>query len=150
MGTRAWNFFSALYYKAGGFPWRIPRRETDYQTCFIGIAFLQSPDKKQMHTSIAQVFNERGHGITIQGRDAKVSEADLQPHISPEDVADLVARCIKPVFYTLPKRDVDNQRLTTAKKSLALHFGAVGFRGFLEGPEAWPPRRRGWPARRGL
>ncbi len=93
--TRAWNFFSALYYKAGGFPWRIPRRETDYQTCFIGIAFLQSPDKKQMHTSIAQVFNERGHGITIQGRDAKVSEADLQPHISPEDVADLVARCIK-------------------------------------------------------
>src|SRR5205823_3918681 len=28
--TRAWNFFSALYYKAGGFPWRIPRAETDY------------------------------------------------------------------------------------------------------------------------
>ena len=93
--TRAWNFFSALYYKAGGFPWRIPRLETDYQTCFIGIAFLQSPDKKQMHTSIAQVFNERGHGIAIQGRDAKVSDTDLQPHISPEDVSDLVTRCIK-------------------------------------------------------
>lgn len=93
--TRAWNFFSALYYKAGGFPWRIPRLETDYQTCFIGIAFLQSPDKKQMHTSIAQVFNERGHGIAIKGRDAKVSETDLQPHISPDDVYVLVARCIK-------------------------------------------------------
>lgn len=93
--TRAWNFFSALYYKAGGFPWRIPRLETDYQTCFIGIAFLQSPDKKQMHTSIAQVFNERGHGIAIKGRDAKVSDSDLQPHIAPEDVSDLVTRCIK-------------------------------------------------------
>lgn len=93
--TRAWNFFSALYYKAGGFPWRIPRIETDYQTCFIGIAFLQSPDKKQMHTSIAQVFNERGHGIAIKGRDAKVSESDLQPHIAPDDVNDLVTRCIK-------------------------------------------------------
>ena len=54
--TRAWNFFSALYYKAGGFPWRIPRVETDYQTCFIGIAFLQSPDKTQMHSSVVQVF----------------------------------------------------------------------------------------------
>lgn len=93
--TRAWNFFSALYYKAGGFPWRIPRVETDYQTCFIGIAFVQSPDKKQMHTSIAQVFNERGHGIAIKGRDAKVSEGDFQPHIAPVDVSDLVSRCIK-------------------------------------------------------
>jgi len=31
-------------------------------------------------------------------------------------------RFLKPVFYTLPKRSVDNQRLTTIKKSLALHF----------------------------
>jgi hypothetical protein len=93
--TRAWNFFSALYYKAGGFPWRIPRVETDYQTCFIGIAFLQSPDKTQMHTSVAQVFNERGHGIAIKGREAKVSDGDLQPHIAPDDVSDLVSRCLK-------------------------------------------------------
>lgn len=93
--TRAWNFFSALYYKAGGFPWRIPRAETDYQTCFIGIAFLQSPDKTQMHTSVAQVFNERGHGIAIKGREAKISDGDFQPHIAPDDVNDLVSRCIK-------------------------------------------------------
>jgi hypothetical protein len=93
--TRAWNFFSALYYKAGGFPWRIPRGEADYQTCFIGIAFLQSMDKSQMHTSVAQVFNERGHGIAIRGRSARISDGDLQPHIAPTDVADLVGRCIK-------------------------------------------------------
>jgi len=93
--TRAWNFFSALYYKAGGFPWRIPRIETDYSTCFIGIAFLQNPEKTQMHTSIAQVFNERGHGVAIKGREAKISEGDLQPHIAADDVSDLVTRCIK-------------------------------------------------------
>ena len=93
--TRAWNFFSALYYKAGGFPWRLPRVETQYQTCFIGIAFLQSADRTQMHTSIAQVFNERGHGIAIKGRDAKLSEGDRQPHISPNDVGELIGRCIK-------------------------------------------------------
>ena len=93
--TRAWNFFSALYYKAGGFPWRLPRAETDYNTCFIGIAFLQSPDQSMMHTSIAQVFNERGHGIAIKGREAKISETDNQPHIIPDDVSDLVSRSLK-------------------------------------------------------
>ena len=93
--TRAWNFFSALYYKSGGFPWRIPRVETQYQTCFIGIAFLQSADKTEMHTSIAQVFNERGHGMAIKGRGAKLSEGDRQPHISPDDVGELISRCIK-------------------------------------------------------
>ena len=50
---------------------------------------------KQMNTSIAQVFNERGHGIAIKGRDAKVSESDFQPHIAPDDVNDLISRCIK-------------------------------------------------------
>jgi hypothetical protein len=93
--TRAWNFFSALYYKAGGFPWRLPRFETEYQTCFIGVAFLQSADKTEMHSSIAQVFNERGHGIAIKGRGAKLSEGDRQPHIAPDDVGELVSRCIK-------------------------------------------------------
>lgn len=96
--TRAWNFFSALYYKAGGFPWRIPRAETDYQTCFIGIAFVQSADKQELHTSVAQVFNERGHGIAIKGREAQLSEADRQPHIAASDVSDLVKRCIKAFF----------------------------------------------------
>jgi hypothetical protein len=93
--TRAWNFFSALYYKAGGFPWRIPRAETDYQTCYIGIAFVQSADKQELHASVAQVFNERGHGIAIKGRDAKISETDRQPHMAAPDVQELVARCIK-------------------------------------------------------
>jgi hypothetical protein len=93
--TRAWNFFSALYYKAGGFPWRLPRVETQYQTCFMGVAFLQSADKTEMHSSIAQVFNERGHGIAIKGRGAKLSEGDRQPHIAPDDVGELVSRCIK-------------------------------------------------------
>jgi len=58
---------------------------------------------------------------------------------------------LKPVFYTLPRRGVDNERLTTRKKSLALHFGetAFEFKGFPGEPEAWRPRRPGWPVRRG-
>ena len=41
--TRAWNFATALYYKAGGFPWRTRRLEGDFATCFVGIAFLSLP-----------------------------------------------------------------------------------------------------------
>ena len=56
---------------------------------------MQSADKTEMHSSIAQVFNERGHGIAIKGRGAKLSEGDRQPHIAPDDVGELISRCIK-------------------------------------------------------
>jgi hypothetical protein len=36
--TRAWNFHTALYYKAGGIPWRLIR-DADSETCFIGASF---------------------------------------------------------------------------------------------------------------
>lgn len=43
--TCAWNFFVALYYKAGGFPWRLVREDADYKTCFIGISFYEALDR---------------------------------------------------------------------------------------------------------
>lgn len=127
--TRAWNFFSALYYKAGGFPWRIPRVETQYQTCFIGIAFLQSADKTQMHTSIAQVFNERGHGIAIKGRDATLSEGDRQPHIAPDDVDELIGRCMKAFrdeHKTNPARLVVHKTSNFGEDELTAFQAAIG------------------------
>lgn len=35
--TRAWNFHTALYYKAGGTPWRLVRDSSDLTTCYVGI-----------------------------------------------------------------------------------------------------------------
>ena len=38
--SRAWNLFTALYYKAGGTPWRLPRASTDLATCFVGVSSI--------------------------------------------------------------------------------------------------------------
>ena len=42
--TRAWNIYSALYYKAGGVPWRLPRDNSAYTTCYVGVSFYYSLD----------------------------------------------------------------------------------------------------------
>jgi len=41
--TRAWNFHTALYYKAGGIPWRLQRESSALSTCYIGISFIDPP-----------------------------------------------------------------------------------------------------------
>lgn len=79
--TRAWNFLTALYYKAGGFPWRMIRKESDPDTCFVGISFYRSLDQKKLRTSMAEVFNERGYGVVVRGGNVKISKDDRQPHL---------------------------------------------------------------------
>jgi hypothetical protein len=88
--TRAWNFHTALYYKAGGTPWRLIRSTSDLMTCYVGIGFYKSLDREKTHTSIAQVFNERGEGMVLRGGEATISELDRQPHLSKKDIASLV------------------------------------------------------------
>ncbi len=80
--TRAWNFHTALYYKAGGTPWRLLRRSTDFETCFIGVSFYFTPNRQEAHTSVAQVFNERGEGTILRGSEARKSKEDRQPHLT--------------------------------------------------------------------
>jgi hypothetical protein len=57
---------AALYYKSGGYPWRLPRREDDLATCFLGVSFFQTLDGESLWSSIAQVFNQRGVGMVIR------------------------------------------------------------------------------------
>lgn len=85
--TRAWNLHSALYYKAGGTPWRLPRLSTDLATCFIGISFFRSWDATELHTAVAQVFNERGDGVVVRGGTAQISKLDRKVHLT-EDAAE--------------------------------------------------------------
>jgi hypothetical protein len=88
--TRAWNLHAALYYKSGGYPWRLPRREDDLATCFLGVSFFQTPDGESLWSSIAQVFNQRGVGMVIRGGPAHQSKLDRQPHLSGADSERLV------------------------------------------------------------
>lgn len=80
--TRAWNLHIALYYKAGGTPWRMRRHSSDLATCYVGISFYRASDGQDLHTAVAQVFNERGDGVVVRGGTAQISKTDRQPHLA--------------------------------------------------------------------
>lgn len=88
--TRAWNFHVALYYKAGGTPWRIAKTGEEYTTCYVGISFYWSLDEKSILTSMAQVFDTRGEGVIVRGGPARLDTEDRQPHLAKEDAASLI------------------------------------------------------------
>lgn len=92
--TRAWNFHTALYYKAGGIPWRLLRNPSELSSCYAGVSFYRTLDGDRLLTSVAQVFNERGEGIIVRGAQAKVTKNDRQPHLSEDDAYELITRAI--------------------------------------------------------
>lgn len=92
--TLAWNFFTALYYKAGGVPWRLVRDSSALDTCYVGISFYEARDGETLQTSVAHVFNERGEGIVVRGGPAKISKEDRTPHLDREDAAKLLHRSL--------------------------------------------------------
>ena len=53
--TCAWNLFTALYYKAGGKPWRLVRSHSLPTRCYVGVSFTQSDAGDELLTSVAQV-----------------------------------------------------------------------------------------------
>ena len=83
--TRAWNIHIALYYKAKGVPWRLQRLPSDLTTCHVGVSFYRTLDRESVHTSVAQVFNQRGEGVIVRGGPAQISKEDRTPHLSAED-----------------------------------------------------------------
>lgn len=93
--TRAWNFLTALYYKAGGSPWRLVRDPRELTTCYIGISFFRSLDGQDIYTSTAQVFNERGDGIIVRGGAARYYQEDRQVHLGSEAAAELMQRALE-------------------------------------------------------
>jgi hypothetical protein len=93
--TRAWNFFCALYYKAGGIPWRLARESTDLMTCYMGISFYHDPASETLSTSVAQVFNERGEGMVVRGGPAVLDDQDKTPHLSPQDAERLLTQAVE-------------------------------------------------------
>lgn len=88
--TRAWNIHTAAYYKAGGVPWRLEKPAATITTLFIGVTFFHTPDKSEVHTSIAQVFDELGNGVVVRGGPAASQKSDRQPHLSRSDIETLI------------------------------------------------------------
>ena len=93
--TRAWNIHVALYYKAGGIPWRLLRNPSELQACFVGVSFFRSLEGDRLLTSVAQVFNELGEGIIVKGPATKIDKSDPIPHLSSADAHALLKSAIR-------------------------------------------------------
>lgn len=93
--TRAWNLYTALYYKAGGTPWRLVHTPSEWSACYVGISFYKTLDETRLLTSTAQVFNERGEGVVLRGGTAQISKEDKQIHLSAEDAYNLLKNALQ-------------------------------------------------------
>ena len=123
--TRAWNLHAALYYKAGGVPWRLLRNPADLATCFVGVSFYKSLESDRLLTSVAQVFNERGEGVIVKGAQAQLSKDDRQPHLTEEDAQALLRNAV--AVYRREHRTLP-ARLVVHKTSKVTEGEARGFR----------------------
>lgn len=92
--TLAWNFFTALYYKAGGTPWRMPRATGDFDALYAGVAFYRTPGGDDTATSVAQVYNQRGDGVVVRGGPAARSNEDQQLHLAEDDAYGVVGEAL--------------------------------------------------------
>lgn len=93
--SRAWNLLTALYYKCGGKPWRLARDPRRRTRCYVGVSFTRAGDDAQLHTSVAQVFNELGDGVIVRGALARRSGEDKQPHLERDDAHALLEGALK-------------------------------------------------------
>jgi hypothetical protein len=105
--TIAWNFFTGLYYKASGTPWAMIRKDSAETTCYAGVSFFRSRDRKTIQTSIAQIFNELGKGVILRGEEVVLKKGDLIPHLTGEQAFNLLDKSLKEYYDAVkifPKR----------------------------------------------
>lgn len=83
----AWNLFTGVYFKAGGFPWTpvgIPEG-----TCHLGVTFYRPHgERSAMRTSVAQAFAENGEAFVLRGN--RFEWEGKWPHLPAEEAARLV------------------------------------------------------------
>jgi hypothetical protein len=96
--TRAWNFCTALYYKADGVPWRATTFEKD--TCFVGIGFYvarELKDRLTMRSSVAQAFDYLGQGLVLRGDPFEWDEEEYgrSAHLSQDGARTLMRKTLE-------------------------------------------------------
>jgi argonaute-like protein implicated in RNA metabolism and viral defense len=102
--TRAWNLFGALFYKAGGIPWKLQKPPGSHKTCYVGISFSVREEGGYMHSSLTQVFNDKGEGTILRGGIAHKSTEDFEVHLPKESARKLLADAIKNYAMANDKR----------------------------------------------
>lgn len=93
--TKAWNFCTAVYYKAGPrVPWKLEADEHRPTSCAVGIAFYRSRDRQVLNTSLAQIFDELGNGLILRGTPIDMSRDDRVPHLTANQAYDLLTAAL--------------------------------------------------------
>jgi hypothetical protein len=124
---RAWNLLTAMYFKAGGVPWK-PLGLTE-GTCYIGISFYRPLGNltNTLRTSVAMAFDESGEGLVLRGQEFSWSEDDgPSPHLNAEQAESLLSS-------TLAR--YKQERKTTPRR-VVIHKTSVFWPGEREGFEA--------------
>lgn len=93
----AWNFFTGLYFKAGGIPWS--PKELTPGTCYVGVSFYHSlgTQSRTVRTSVAQAFDEHGDGLVLRGQDFVWDESrhGRSPHLDEDGARNLIKMVLK-------------------------------------------------------
>jgi len=162
IATRAWNFTTALYHKAGGSPWRLAH--LDPGVCFVGISFYRElgEENPAMRTSMAQAFTAAGDGYVLRGNSFEWNEArdGRSPHLDQKGAASLMQDILdlyrKQNRGSLPNRVVVHKTsrywddelagFEDACSSVPRHdFVALGWRGIqFYRTGDYPPLRGSW------
>lgn len=124
--TIAWNFYTALYYKASGTPWSIIKKDSSHSTCFAGISFYRSRDKQTIQTSITQIFNENGKGVILRGSPIKKRKEDREPHMTKIQAYELLKNALEEYYEAMK---IYPQRLVIHKSS---NFSKVEMEGLKQ------------------
>ena len=157
LATRAWNIFTGMYFKVGGFPWGPIGLAP--ATCFVGISFFRPfGEPKFIRASMAQAFNEDGDGLVLRGQkfrwDDKLEKSPHMPaHLAEQLVREVLERyeieckhsprrvvIHKSSRYTPDEREGFKEALKNISEIDLVTVGTSGnFRLFREGE--YPPLR---------
>lgn len=125
--TRAWNFVTALYYKANQatVPWKLIGNINRPSVCYVGIGFYRSRDRQTLNTSLAQVFDELGNSVILRGTPVDLDKDDRRPHLTTDQAEHLL-------FQALTEYEIALQttpgRVVLHKSSNYNHAELEGFR----------------------
>jgi hypothetical protein len=108
----AWNYFTGMYCKAGGYAWSPYGLAPG--TCYVGIGFYRPLGSRfpTIQTSLAQAFDDRGEGLVLRGHDFDWDPSKTgsnSPHLTADAAQRLMALALdqyEQVMHQTPTRVV--------------------------------------------